>query len=198
MGYFDFSAEDYRNIPDRLTRGYALYKLWCLASNKNPSLKGFTKLNLNFETTSKFAWVNAKGSEVTMLMQWLDFLVPTFAAEPKQASDLVFLRAVSQMIRGGLDYIGVMHSHGIWLPLNCGKVQLQGGLAFARGYSFLAQHLMEQGCTGYRLRPKLHYLMHLLIHLKSQIDKNAPWVLNEALHLCESNEDFIGRLSRVS
>ncbi|CAE7801495.1 unnamed protein product [Symbiodinium sp. CCMP2592] len=198
MGYFDLSAEDYKNITDRLARAYSLYKLWCLAANKNPSLKGFTKANFNFEKMSKFAWVNAKGSEVTMLMQWLDFLVPSFAAEPKQASDLVFLRAASQMIRGGLDYIGVMHSHGIWLPLNCGKVQLQGGLVFARGYAFLAQRCMEQGCTGYNLRPKLHYMMHLLVHLKAQIDNNAPWVLNEALHLCENNEDFIGKLSRVS
>ncbi|CAE7244059.1 unnamed protein product [Symbiodinium sp. CCMP2592] len=97
MGYFDLSAEDYKNITDRLARAYSLYKLWCLAANKNPSLKGFTKANFNFAKMSKFAWVNAKGSEVTMLMQWLDFLVPSFAAEPKQASDLVFLRAASQM-----------------------------------------------------------------------------------------------------
>ena len=198
MGYFDFSVGEPKNITQRLIRGFSLYKLWCLASGKNPSLRCFTKANLKFETSSKFAWINCKGSEVVMLMQWLDFLVPKHVAEPKQASDLVFLRAVAQMIRGGLDYVGIMRSHGIWLPLNCGKVQLHAGLAFARGYAFLAQHLMDCQTAGFRLRPKLHYLMHLLMPLKSQIDNDDPWVLNQAIHLCEANEDFIGRLARVS
>ena len=198
MGYFDFSAEDPKNISDRLMRGFSLYQMWCMAAGKNASLKSFSKANMKFETFSKFAWVNCKGSEVVMLMQWLDFLVPTHVAEPKQASDSVFLRAVAQMIRGGLDYIGVMHSHGIWLPLNCAKVQLHGGLSFARGYAFLAEQLMSCQAAGFRLRPKLHYFMHLLMPLKSAIDNDEPWILNEAIHLCEANEDYIGRLARIS
>ena len=102
--------------------------------------------------------------------------------EPNEASHAVVLKAMSQMISGGLSYIGIMHSHGIWLPWSCAKVQHYGGLAFARGYTYLAEHLMFQGATGYRLRPKLHYFMHLLHTLKLGIDKKEPYVLNEALH----------------
>ena len=74
MGYIDFDDDNgTRNIVDRLSRGFSLYKMWCLAENRNPSLKNFTKANMSFETFKKFAEVNCKGSEVTLLMQWLNF-----------------------------------------------------------------------------------------------------------------------------
>ena len=54
------------------------------------------------------------------------------------------------------------------------------------------------GVSGFRLRPKLHYFMHMLISSKTELAADVPYVLNTALWLCEANEDYIGGIARVS
>ena len=58
MGYFDFD-NDTKNLPDRLHRGYMMFKLWCGSENKSPSLKNFTKANLHV-TGSPFPYLGGK------------------------------------------------------------------------------------------------------------------------------------------
>ena len=198
MGYFDFDAGDSKGIAARLERAFSMYKLWCLAEGKSPSLKNFTKANFNFEKFRQFAWVNAKGSEVTLLMMWLDFFIGRILNAPKQDSHVMPLKAMSQTILGGLTYIGIMHSHGIWLPKCCGQIQLRAGFSFLRGYAWLAEHCTQNNVSGFRLRPKLHYFHHLLMETQEQISAGCEFSLSSVTFLCESNEDYIGRLSRVS
>ena len=199
MQYFDFEAGDSRGIEARFTRAYSMYKLWSLAEGKNITLKQFSKSNFNFEKYKKFAWVNCKGSEVTLLLMWLEVYVRhVLSKELKHPGDARVLEAMLQTIQGGLSYIGIMHSHGLFLPRCCAKTQLDSGFAFLRGYAWLASYCTENKISGYRLRPKLHYFHHLLWMLKQQLEANAPFQLSSATFLCEQNEDFIGRLSRVS
>ena len=197
LEYFDCEGE-LQNVPERLSRAFSFYKLWCLAEKKNPSLKGFTRMNMHYDNNHSFAWFNCKGSEVTLLMQWLDFQLLHFLENVKQESHRPELRAMHQMIRGGLNYIGIMHSHALWLPHCCARVKLEAGLTFTRGYAYMANRFISLGISGYRLRPKLHYMMHLLLELKEQVDAGLPYALNTGMWLCESNEDFIGRISRLS
>ena len=133
-------------------------------------------------------------------MCWLDFYIDHLLQKQnfKQPDDEVTLKAMSQMIQGGLTWIGVMHSHGVFLPACCAKVQCDGGMAFIRGYRFLANQCMSKKVAGYRLRPKLHYFHHLVFEAVQQLEKGNNFVVSAAAWLCESNEDFIGRLSRTS
>ncbi|OLQ04139.1 Guanylate cyclase soluble subunit beta-2 [Symbiodinium microadriaticum] len=104
LEYFDCEGE-LQNVPERLSRAFSFYKLWCLAEKKNPSLKGFTRMNMHYDNNHSFAWFNCKGSEVTLLMQWLDFQLLHFLENVKQESHRPELRAMHQMIRGDvLDY----------------------------------------------------------------------------------------------
>ncbi|OLP87519.1 hypothetical protein AK812_SmicGene31249 [Symbiodinium microadriaticum] len=99
LEYFDCEGE-LQNVPERLSRAFSFYKLWCLAEKKNPSLKGFTRMNMHYDNNHSFAWFNCKGSEVTLLMQWLDFQLLHFLENVKQESHRPELRAMHQMIRG--------------------------------------------------------------------------------------------------
>ena len=199
MRYFDFEEQGSVSIASRLERAYSKYKLWTLACGKNTTLKRFSRANFNFERFNQYPWVNGKGSEITLLLMWVDFYIDELLRKPLKCSDdAVPLRAMLQMVRGGLNWIGIMHSHGIWLPRACAQTQVDAGLSFIRGYSFLAQYCMERRVAGFRLRPKLHYLHHLVMEAQSQLQGDASWVLNCAVFLCEQNEDFIGRLARVS
>ena len=105
----------------------------------------------------QFAWLSAKGSEITLCMCWLNFYSDHLLQKRnfKQPDDEVTLKAMSQMIQGGLAWIRVMHSHGVFLPACCAKVESDGGMAFIRGYSFLANQCVFKKVAGYRLRPKI-------------------------------------------
>ena len=199
MLYFDFQECDSKAIDQRLERAFSLFKMWALAAGKNPAIKAFTKANMNFERYKSYPWCNAKGSDITLLLMWLEFVLPFFIAEPKAEGDLKVLKAMYQTIQAGLSYIGVMHSHGVWLPRCCAKFQLETGFRFLRGYLFLADHCMQNHVAGYRLRPKLHYLHHLLHDSQRQLENPAVgFIFSSSALLCETNEDFIGRLARVS
>ena len=199
MRYFDFEAGDSKGIVARFARAYSMYKLWALAERKNVTLKHFTKANFNFDKYKKFPWVNCKGSEVTLLLMWLSFFLRhVLSKELKSPEDGRPLRAMLQTIEGGLSYIGIMHSHGLFLPRCCAKTQLDSGLAFLRGYAWLANYCIDRKVSGFRLRPKLHYFHHLLREQEQQLEAGSMFQLSAATFLCEQNEDFIGRLARVS
>ncbi|CAE7787053.1 unnamed protein product [Symbiodinium sp. CCMP2592] len=127
-------------VPERLNRAFAYYSMWCLAQNKNHTLKRFSRANMSYDKNHHFAEVHAKGSEVILLMTWLSFQLDLFLREPKDAGDVPILKVMKQMLDGGLTYVGIMHSHGTWLPHSCACLQLDAGMCFARGYAFLANH----------------------------------------------------------
>ena len=199
MSYFDFSPEDSFAIEHRLNRAYSKFKLWSLASRKFPAIRGFSKANFHQSKQSKFPEISCKGSDVTLLLMFLEFYLKSLLSNPlKDPSDKVPLRAMYQMLLGALTFIGIHHSHGIWLPRLCAETQLASGLRFYRGYLFMAEYCMRIGVSGFRLRPKVHYFHHLVYDLQTQIKANVEYCWSSATWLCEANEDFIGRISRVS
>ncbi|CAE7231491.1 TTN [Symbiodinium sp. CCMP2592] len=133
-------------VPERLNRAFAYYSMWCLAQGKNHTLKRFSRANMSYDKNHHFAEVHAKGSEVILLMTWLSFQLDLFLREPKDAGDVPILKVMKQMLDGGLTYVGIMHSHGTWLPHSCACLQLDAGMCFARGYAFLANH-----CTALKV-----------------------------------------------
>ena len=199
MGFFDFLADDSKGIEFRFERAFSKFQLWALAASKNPGIKHFTKANLNFGKYKCYAWLNAKGSDVTLVMLWLDFQIQAFMPAAKSPEHLRVLKAMHQTIHGGLTFVGIMHSHGLWLPKSCAQVQLEFGTRFLRGYLYLAKLCMDLRVAGFRLRPKLHYMHHLLHDIRRQLrNPECKYVFSCAALLCESNEDYIGRLARVS
>ena len=192
-GHFDHEGAP-KGIEPRLERAFSLFTMWCLASKKTPGIKKFTKENMNFPRYRAFAWLNAKGSDVILVMCWLEWFLGHLLAK----GESLLIRAMHQTLLGGLNYIGAMHSHGLFLPAGCARTQLDSGFTFLRGYLYLAQECMRLKVSGFRLRPKLHYFNHLLREYQDQLNQQPSFVLSSAAFLCEQNEDFIGRLSRTS
>lgn len=195
-GYFD-SDGDYVNLPSRLTRAYTYYNLWCKAEKKTTSLKGFTRANLHFTKASSFPFLGGKGADVTLVMMFLDFFLRMCLQDPKDG-DRILLQAMHQICQGTLNYLGVMHSHDMWLPLSCTGFMYKQGLTALRAYSFCAKKAMDSNRHLFCMRPKFHYWAHTIWELKRSYQDSVPWTLNPVLFNCEQNEDFIGRVSRIS
>ena len=75
LGKFDFEQDCAQNIDSRLARAHSCFRLWCLGARKTPALRSFTKLNLMVPDSLAFGWGNWKGSDNTLITQWLLFFL---------------------------------------------------------------------------------------------------------------------------
>ena len=197
MGYFD-SDDDTKNLPDRLHRGYMLFKLWCGSEKKSPSLKNFTKANLHV-TGSPFPYLGGKGSDTTLVLMFLQFyLAAVCLPEIRHADHREILGVLLQMTDGILNFTSIQYSHDLWLPTKCAELMYLEGLVSLRAYNYAAGHCLDLGRALFGLRPKFHLLAETVFEIRASVRKGDQWVLSPVIFNCEDNEDFIGRISRIS
>ena len=200
LEYFDW-PEDSKSLDSRLDRAHKAFKLFCLGEGKTPSLRKFTRGNFHRTRATKYPFLGGKGADSIIALQFLEFYLKLqlFVRGPKQEPDREVMMAMLETAQGALNYVGVYHNHGLFLPRPCASFQLQCGYKLLRGYTYLAQRCLQEGRKLYALRPKLHYYHHFLYDLKTQLQRGDTAILNySSIFNCESNEDFIGRVSRLS
>ena len=198
LTYFDCTPEDSRSIDSRLERAFAMFAMWLAAESRSSTLKKFSRGNLHRNTARNFPWLGGKGADTVTCLMFLDFMVATFLRENKNPAHTPLLQAMRETMRGGLDFLGVMHSHDLFLPRACASFMHRAGLTLLRGYSYLAQASMDHHLKLFCLRPKCHYFMHTLYEMSQQLAAGHEWVVSPSIFNCEANEDFIGRISRLS
>ena len=199
LQYFDPLEGGFSKALDqRLVRAYSMFSMWCAAEGHCPSLKKFTLANLHRKKSTYFPWLGGKGSDTVLCMMFLDFYLGTCVRELRQECHGILIRAMMETVRGGLDFIGILHSHPNFLPHPCAVFMHRSGLRLLRGYAFLANHALQNHLKLFSMRPKTHYFAHSLWDLLVQINLNHEWVCSPALWNCEANEDFVGRISRLS
>ena len=196
---FDWSPEDTTNIDDRLDRAHSCFRLWALGSRKSPSLRSFTKLNLNRKSRASFPWINCKGSDTSLLTRWLLFFINHQMSKAGDTREQTLLfNAMTQTLSSALVFWDILHSHPLWLHRKCGQ-RLQHHLSrMIRGYKFCAAQTQTVGFNGFGLKPKLHGLHHLSKDLLIQLRTKARRILNPLCFSCESNEDEVGKVARLS
>ena len=196
--YFDDDG-DSRNLPDRLSRAFQMFKLWCLSEHKVSSLKNFTRANLHFTKAAAFPFLGGKGADVTLVLMFLDFFLQLAQRNPRDDHDKYVLSAMHKLVQGTLNFLGVMHSHDLWLPHGCAGYMMKQGLCALRAYSFCGRVALEQDRKRlFCMRPKFHYWAHTIFEMKGSYESSHPQTLSPAIFTCEMNEDFIGKVSRIS
>ena len=198
LAYFDFEG-DARNLDARLQRAYSCFKLYCLAEGKSTSLRKFSRGNFHRAKKNQFPHLGGKGADTVVCCQFLEFLFKLHLKAPKHESHKILLAGMLETVQGFLTDIGIYHSHGLFMPRSCGQLLLKSGLRLFRGYLWLSQRSADENRKLYSLRPKVHFFSHFLYDLRAQIQRGDERLLNYcATFNCESNEDFIGRISRIS
>ena len=107
-------------------------------------------------------------------------------SEPEADATLALNKAMSSMFRGGL-----------WLKQDVGHRVGQCLQCFLANYMKAAQLTLQAGKRRFGVTPKVHMVHHTCHQLLSQ-SAVADWVMNPASQMCQIQEDFIGRPSRVS
>ena len=81
---------------------------------------------------------------------------------------------------------------------NCASVMYEFGQSHINGYILLAKWCFENQHCLYAIKPKMHFMKHMLLDVKDQLDRHDPLVCSPLLWDCCQNEDAIGRLCRLS
>ena len=198
MGKFDFEADSTRNIDDRLCRAHSCFRMWCMGSGKTAALRSFTKNNLMYPDQLAFAWGNWKGSDNTLITQWLLFFITCQMRASEDAHEHRLIKALSQSLSSAVEFWRILHSHSLWLSRECGQRAQHHLSCMLRGYKRCAYECHQLGFAGFGLKPKLHGLHHVSKDMLSQLRSGSPKILNPLIWSCESNEDMVGRVSRLA
>ena len=197
LGKFDFEAGCSVNLEDRLARAHSCFKMYCLASHKTPALHSFTRNNMMFPNMAAFAWANVKGSDSSLMTKWLLFFIIAQMG-PVQVEHRKLVRAITQSLESAVVFWNIMHTHGLWLERKCAQ-RLQHHLSrMLRAYKRAAFESHALSMSGFGLKPKLHALHHVGEELRVQLRTGAPLVLSPMAYNCESNEDAVGKVCRLS
>ena len=183
-----------------LKRAHGRFRLFCLASQRPAALHSFTKDNFNAPKRKAFPWMSCKGSDCTLLMQWIVVLTRGFLMimDP-ECEQRELLELIYQAARAGDQWMRCLYKHGIWLSRTCATALLREQRCFLETYNSLAQRSLQMGHCFYGMKPKIHMLAHTAWETKCLLGlEDLELIPNPMLWCCEPNEDMVGRISRIS
>ena len=183
-----------------LERARNHFRLFCLATQRSAALRTFTKENFNCPTRKSFPWISAKGSDTTLLVEWISVLSRACLMEPLDAAHVGVLEKINATARSANDWMKAMYKHGLWLNKSCATSLYREGRKFLEGYNELAYDCLHVWkFPGFAMKPKTHMVGHTCYELSTWIQNPDVSLLPSPLCWnCESNEDVIGRVSRIS
>lgn len=172
-----------------------------------PYLKHFTRLLFHFTRHTSFPFGRFKGSDTMLMIRWLVHVVqhgPIFEGNllradrslrqnPLQAWHAEVFSWITLAGSSAVNFFHILHTSGIWIDSNTSSRMANASGAFCRAYSKLAEICFQHGLCRYHLEPSLHYFYHYNFELLSSNVLPSP-----ALDNCEADEDFIGKVCRLS
>lgn len=199
LGYFDFTEEDSLAVPARLARAWGLFKLWTTVERKSPGCRSFTRSFFNAMTASNSPWVNAKGSDCTLMLKWLAFFLPlTLQTVPKAQEHKNLFKVMLQLTESILAFQNHCEKHGLFLRQECGQ-KLHGlVMTITRSYHWLARQALTLKIAGFSVKPKFHSLKHIAFQLRTELQStDSDYCVNPQCYNCEGNEDHVGRVCKL-
>lgn len=217
LGLFTFHAGQsaaVQNVLDRAHEDYDYYVKYEWRGKKNSHLKSFTKETFHFPKVASYPYARFKGGDCMMLLRWLRHLmlngvvdpvlkmrpgVPlTDVPNPLQAK---LCKEILKACQGGIDFFHILHNEGIWIKLSLAKEMACKCQDFCDAYASLAKVCFDQAWTRYRLEPCLHQFVHFAVELRQSMalpNAGAMFHLSPSPLLCEADEDFVGKICRLS
>ena len=200
-------------FDELMHRAYADFK-WCCDNElerATPHIKAFTRQLLHYPNEAAFPWIGCKGGDTMLLLRWLlrvlrhgpvvgdarpQVSLKTGAQEEKK----IIFDAMHDCCRTGLLFFRIIHESFLWRNReDCQKlVDCIDG--FCAAYAFLASQMLDRfKLCRFHMEPALHQFQHLGYRLEQcLLQSNFERFLSPATFLCETGEDFVGRLARIS
>ena len=203
FGYFN-QPQARNNRQVLLQRAFGHFRLWCSTVGKHPAMHSFSQDNFNCSNAKKYPWCKTKGSDTMLLMEWLQYLTRSCLNNPLDEGHVDLLEKMNVTACAGTSWAKSLYRHGWWLSRKCAKALADEGHLFLKGFNSLAHAcvtsplVLEKNFRGFGMKPKLHLLCHDVFELREYLsDPTITAIPNPLVYGCESNEDVIGKCSRI-
>ena len=184
-----------RSVPTRFENMAADFFSWCQEAKENPYIRKLTRETVGWPSTAEFPQASwSKGSTSTVVLKWIlvacrqrrDLIEPGSLLELGYAASHEIYNFISKSFR-----------EDVWMTRERGIEISSHGFAFLSLQAQAATMAHRAGRALYMYMPNLHRIHHLVYSLydNAQI---SDVCLNIMVWNCQSEEDFIGRPSRVS
>ena len=198
LGYFDDASQG-NSRQKILQRMHGHFRLYCSAAGKSPALMSFSKGFLNVPSRKHYGWAKCKGSDATLLMEWISVMAGSCLNKLLNEDHRATLLAIRTGAQAGNKWLDQMYKHGLWWTPCCAVAINELGRKFVQRYTYLAWVCLHKWkFPAFAMKPKLHMLCHTIIETDEMVANNSGRVLSCLAFNCEANEDAIGRLSRIS
>ena len=187
------------NLSLKLERAHGQFKLFLASVGKTASLRSFSTSLFQYKNKKSYPWSNVKGSDCTLLLKFVR--VMTIALLNQVGGDQERRKVLNVLLstaRLGISVYDHMNAHRLFMDWACGAVFYEKGQAFCNGYGWLACWAFEHQLCLFAIKPKLHFWSHVLADVKGQLDRRCVAIANPIMTDCQQNEDFIGRLCKLS
>jgi hypothetical protein len=168
------------SLENNLNAAFGKFIQWVNQSGLESSAEGFNKNVLHYSSQKSYPHLGGKAADVRLVLMWL---AQEMTSVPGQW--LLEFHCTAALA----NYVYNTSSWDVLLTDQQCATLRECGMSFVRDYLALAAQHVEQGICLYKIRPKIHYFMHLI----RQTTKLNPKVCS-----CWANEDYMGRIARVA
>eukprot|EP00438_Fugacium_kawagutii_P033971 Skav228929 [mRNA] locus=scaffold2181:107554:109044:- [translate_table: standard] len=197
-----FHERDASNRRDLvLERAHHHFQYYCRTTGKSPALHFFTLQFFSSPTSTSFAWVNAKASDVTLMVSWLAVLSAGLRQDPLDENHLSILTTLQECCNAAQRFLKIIYGHKMWLRRHCAATLYMNIHKFLVLYNKLAFFSMyRHQFTGFAIKSKFHLLAHAKFELWSALvsKPTSTFILNPGIYACDMCEDLVGRIARLS
>lgn len=186
------------DFSQKLANAHGAFRLYCTTVGKTAALRTFSRLLLMYPRFSAYPWANVKGSDCMIILGFLMVQCSGFENQPLDAGHLLMLRTIRMTCNAARKIFFCLNSHNLWMENLCGMNLHAEICRFVKGYVKLASVCLNDPFNGFGIKPKLHLVKHEELEYADALLKGDELVLNWNIWNCESNEDMIGRVCRLS
>lgn len=171
------------------------YAEWSRSTGFRCQLRKISKAKLGGLSSTAYptgCW--SKGSKTRVLMKF--FIAACLKYQDAVQGDILFQlaqRAATRMEQ----FLHGIYSWEIWIPSDEAKPIIEAGLSFLKIHYTAVKIAYARKVLLFQLMPNYHRIHHLMWEMYWQAQQ-LDWVLNPLFAATQSDEDFIGRPSRVS
>ena len=212
FGYFPGGSEAAAEQLSRAYQGFAFFTRKEWKGRTMASMKGFTKELFHWPRRDCFPAGRFKGGDCMLMHRWLRHcMLHGFLREesrqgispmetPLEAWHMPFLRKIFTACEAGLRFFHLLHHGGVWLTRQTTRDLGMCAANFTQSFSTLARLCHARNMPRYHLVPALHAMHHFYMDSKKFLELPAQpkYCLSPATVNCEADEDFVGKISRLT
>lgn len=176
------------------------------------NIKNFTRALLHWPKIKTFPYGRFKGSDCMLMIRWLAKVIQkgvlmketnqrqgvSLLDRPLEAWHKPFLQNILLGSTASVEFFRILHTQGVWLSRETSRNLALHCYNFTNSYSGLARLCHGQGLRRFTLEPSLHYFHHYAVDVTARLQAQDSHILSPNQDNCEMDEDFVGRISRLS